>query len=120
MKKILLACCILIASCYFGEIEAVPEATKLSLQNNSSVQLFDVVWNGAELGNIDLGRILTKEVPNGHGFVYFNANGKPYRTQSLVVCTKYKHERFQFTDGMSIIDISTSNMITIGSLLNEN
>jgi len=118
MKKFLLAYCIVMASCYFGEIEAVPEATKLSIQNNSSVQLISVLWKDSEFGDIGLGRVSTKEVSDGHSYVYFNtSNSKQYRTRELVVCKKYRHEPFRFADEMLIIDTGTNERITLKEVI---
>jgi len=116
MRKFLLACLALIASCSFGEIEVVPEATKLSIQNNSDVQLSSVVWKNTEFKDIGFGRISMREVSDGYGFIFFNVKDKPYRTRLPVICNKHRHEQFLFANSTSIIDMNDDNMITLGSL----
>ena len=112
MKKFLLAYSFFllqIASCNFG-IEAQPEATKLSIQNNSGVHLLDVRWRGINFENIGLGGVSEKEVSDGSSFVFFNAgNGKEYRTLSLVIGEKYKSNKFSFVDNTPIREASNLN-----------
>jgi hypothetical protein len=122
MKKILLLafCFFSVFSCGVGTIEAVPENTKFSMQNNSSVQLLSVTWNGTNFGDIGLGGVSEREVSDGQGYVYFNASdGKQYRTNDLAIGEKYKHNKFPFVDGTLVRDIGNSNtIIPLGNILN--
>jgi hypothetical protein len=105
-----------------GVIEAQPGATKLTIQNNSRVQLLNVKWNGINFGNINSGEISEKEVSTGQGlYVYFEVgNNKRYRTWNYISAEKYRHGKFTFIDNTSIIDSenSNSNFILLGGVLN--
>jgi len=111
MKNLLLCFFLLqIASCNFGAIEPKPEATKFSIQNNSGVQLLNVRWNGTNFGDIGSGEVSEKEITDGSGFVFFNANnGKEYRTQTLIMGEKYKLNKFSFVDQTLILEPGNSN-----------
>jgi len=118
MKKILLCLFLLqIVSCHFGTIEPKPEATKLSIKNNSIVQLSNVIWNGADFGDISSGGVSEKEVSDGFGYVYFYVNGKQYYTETVVGSKKHKHEEFSFINETLITD-GISNSIILRDLLN--
>jgi hypothetical protein len=123
MKKILLCFFILqIASCHFGTIEPKPETTKLSIPNNSGVQLLNVTWNGTVFGDISPGGRSERDVSNGSGYVFFHAgNNKQYRTYIPLMIEKYKHEESPFVDGTLILETSNSNSNPFSlSKLNEN
>ena len=122
MKYFLLVCFFLlqIVSCNFGAIEAKPEATRYSIQNNSSVQLLSVKWNGTNFGDIGSGGVSRKDVSDGNGYVFFEVAGREYRTQLLIVGEKFKHSRFSFVDGTLVFDTANSNIITLRETLNAN
>ena len=106
-------------SCSFGTIEAVPEATKLSMQNNSNVQLLSVKWNNADFGNIGLGELSEKLVSHEHkdGPIYFNtSNDKLYRTQTYVSVKKHERNKFVFIDNTIVIDMETKIQSLLGGL----
>jgi len=100
MKKNLLICCFLfMISCSIGTIEAIPEATKFSMQNKSSVQLFNVRWNQTNFGDIGIGELSERIVPDGNDYVYFEtSNGKQYRTLQLYDCKKYTRTELTFIE----------------------
>ena len=122
MKKFLSICCFLflqIISCSIGTMEAKPEATKFSVQNNSKVQLLSVKWNNTDFGNIGLGELSEMIVPNGDGPIYFNAsNGKQYCTQMYVIGKKYEHNKFTFIDNTIVINVETNSAGTLGGIFN--
>jgi hypothetical protein len=84
MKKILFLCFFTaqIISCAIGTIEAEPGATKVTINNRSTVNLLNVRWNGVRFGNINAGDLSEKmNVSAGNGPVYFEAeNGSTYST----------------------------------------
>jgi len=122
MKKFLSISCFLFLqtiSCSFGTLEIKPEATKLSIQNNSRVQLQNVKWNNTDFGNIGLGNITEMMVYSGNGPIYFNAsNGKRYYTQTYVIGKEYEHNKFTFINNTIVIDASTKNASLLGGILN--
>ncbi|MDR2584083.1 MAG: hypothetical protein LBC75_11430 [Fibromonadaceae bacterium] len=106
-------------SCSIGTIEVIPESTKLSMQNNSSVKLLSVKWNGTDFGNINLGESSEMIVSHGEGPIYFSvSNGKQYRTQAYVLGKKYEHTKFPFIDNTRVIDVDTKNASILGDILN--
>jgi hypothetical protein len=122
MRNFLLASCFLFLqtiSCSFGTIEAKPEATKFSVQNNSNVLLLNVKWNGTDFGNISLGELSEMDVSHGDGPIYFSTSkGKQYRTQSYVSGKKYERNKFIFIDNTIVIDVETNSACTLGGTLN--
>jgi len=122
MKKLLLIYCFLFLqtiSCSFGTIEAKPEATKFSVQNNSNVQLLNVKWNGTDFGDINLGEFYEMDVSNGDGPIYFSTSkGKQYRTQTYVLGRKYERNKFVFIDNTIVIDVDANSTSTLGGTLN--
>jgi hypothetical protein len=105
-----------IVSCGVGTIEAYPESTKLSIQNDSGVRLLNVKWNGVNFGSLGLGEVLEREVPEGNGKVFFEVDDKEYKTYNPVTCEKYKRNRFRFIDATYVED--NANRITIKDILN--
>lgn len=112
MRKFLsLAFCLFslqIFSC--SEVEVIPEATKLTIQNNSGVVLTDVVWNGTDFGDLDLGWVTELEVRDGIAAVFFklHKNGKSYRTSAQVKGDKLKNNKFSFVDATVVVPIENS------------
>jgi len=90
-----------------SEVEAIPEATKFIIQNNSSVVLAEVKWNGTEFDDMLPGEISEQLVRDGISAVFFklHANGKAYRTQAQVKGEKFKDNKFSFVDGTIVIPI---------------
>jgi len=116
MQKILsLALCLFflyIFSCSMGEVETQPGATKFIMQNNSSMPLRNVIWNGTYFGNLDRGYISEQIVQDGQGYVFFEIeNGESYRTKDLVIGEKYKSNKFAFIDYTVIVNINNINKI---------
>jgi hypothetical protein len=105
-----------IASCGVGTIEAYPESTKFSIQNDSGVRLFNVKWNGINFGNIGLGEVLEREVSDGNGKIFFESGGKEYRTYDPFTCEMYKRNRFRFIDATFVED--NAKRITLKDILN--
>jgi len=122
MKKFLLAYCFLFLqaiSCSTGTIEAKPEATKFSVQNNSKVQLLSVKWNNTNFGDIGLGELSEMLVSHGDGPIYFTAgNGKRYCTQMYIIGKKHEHNKFTFIDNTIVIDVDTNSSGLLGGILN--
>jgi|GEM_PF-2431822 len=106
MKKLLLICSILMASCHFGEVESIPEATKLSITNNSLVDLYDVRWNGVLIDDyIGPGDLVEKQLegiteritPKNTGTIIFKTRGGvTYQTREPVTCKYLRREDFRF------------------------
>jgi len=113
MKKLLLICFVLINSCYFGEIEVIPEATKLLLRNQSPVELIYVSWNSIDFGDIDSGDKSEKIVSDGGtAYIYFYANdGTRCHTQALIPISKHKRKEITF--------ISTTRIVCLDDPLNS-
>jgi len=106
-------------SCSVGTIEAKPEATKFSIQNNSTVQLLSVKWNNTDFGNIGLGELSEMIVPHGDGPIYFNTSKGKYCTHTYVIGKKHEHNKFTFIDNTIVIDVdNTSNIGILGGTLN--
>jgi len=99
-----------------GTIEAKPEATKLSIQNNSKVQLQDVIWNGTNFGDIDPGEISEMTVSPGGAHIYFN--NKLYYTDAYVTIKKYEHHKFPLINNTRVIDVKTNIPSLLGDILN--
>jgi len=107
MKKILSISCFLFLqtiSCSFGTIEAIPEATKFSMQNKSKVHLFNVRWNNTPFGDIGVGelseRMVSKVSPD---YVYFEtSNGTQYRTLNPFDGKKHVHNKLTFIDNTPV------------------
>ena len=123
MKKFLLISIIFITSCYFGEIEAEPEATKLLMRNQSSVELVSVSWNDVDFGNINQGKNSERIVPDGNAaYIFFFAkNGKQYRTQTLIPVSKYRRKETTFIDGTRIVAVDNAmSSLSLGEIFNAN
>jgi len=119
MKKFLSISCFLFLqtiSCSFGTLEIKPEATKLSIQNNSTVQLLDVIWNGTNFGDIDPGEFSEMIVSPGGDHIYFN--NKLYCTDAYVTVKKYEHYKFPLIDNTRVIDVKTNIPSYLGDILN--
>jgi len=106
MKKKLLLLAFFTAqviSCGMGTIETQPEATKLKIQNRSTVNLLNVRWNGYIIGNIGANDF-SKEtiVSEGLGPVSFDTeNGETYHTCGSALAKAEKHRYNEFTLGPS-------------------
>jgi len=116
MRKFLLpAFCFVflhIFSCSIGEVEPLPEATKFTMQNNSTVMLRNIVWNGTHFGDLELGWISEQTVSDGYSYVYFEMdNGNSYRTRELAIGQKHRNTKFTFIDGTVVIDTKNSNNV---------
>jgi hypothetical protein len=87
-----------IISCGMGTIEAEPGATKVTIQNRSTVNLLNVRWNNNNFGNINAGYFSEEKIVlAGSGPVYFEAeNGSVYNTcgSSILSVEKYGHRVF--------------------------
>jgi len=119
MRFFLLTYCFLFLqaiSCSFGTIETKPEATKLSIQNNSTVQLLGVIWNGTNFGDIDPGEFSEMIVSPGGDHIYFN--NKLYCTDTYVTVKKYEHYKFPLIDNTRVIDVKTNIPSYLGDILN--
>jgi len=103
MKKLLLIFSILMASC--GEVEGIPEASTLSITNNSTVPLREVKWNGVEFGLIEAGEQIVKQVEITQregmisGPIMFKArnSGVIYSTREPVDCKYLRRANFRFS-----------------------
>jgi len=104
MKNFLLIFCFLfMISCSIGTIEAIPEATKFSMQNKSRVQLFNVRWNNTNFGNIGLGELSERIVLDGNDYVYFEtSNGAQYRTAIPFDGKKHIHNKLTIIDNTPV------------------
>jgi len=105
MKKFLICCFLFLQtiSCSFGTIEVIPEATKYSMQNKSSVQLFKVRWNQTNFGDIGIGELSERIVSDGNDYVYFEtSNGTQYRTLNPFDGKKHIHNKLTFIDNTPI------------------
>ncbi|MDR2594987.1 MAG: hypothetical protein LBC87_09495 [Fibromonadaceae bacterium] len=131
MKKFLSISCFLFLqaiSCSMGTIEANPEATKFTIQNNSKVQLFCVKWNGTDFGHIGIGDFSEKVVLNDGkgGPVDFDiSNDEPcssksqYRTHRYFSNNKHKHNKeCIFINNTLVINNVTNVLDTLGGILN--
>ncbi|GBU24578.1 hypothetical protein R83H12_01212 [Fibrobacteria bacterium R8-3-H12] len=122
MKKILLLAFFWaqIISCGMGTIEAQPEATKLKIQNRSTIDLSEVKWNGYSFGNIDAGDFSKDiDVSEGQGFVSFKVAGKKYSTCGTALAKAEKHKHNNFTLGSSTPLENSANSctdITLGQI----
>jgi len=104
-------------SCSMGTIEAVPEATKFSMQNKSSVPLLNVKWKNTDFGDISPGKISEGIVPDGDDYVRFEAsNGKQYRTFNLYDVKKYTRDTITFTDKIPIYNETDKQRGVLGDL----
>jgi hypothetical protein len=110
-----------ILSCSIGEIEPQPEATKLTIQNNSTVILRNVIWNGTNFDDLELGWTSERDVSYGEGYVYFEAdNGESYHTRELVIGEKYRSSKFAFIDGTVIVNNNSKIQSSLGKIFEEN
>ena len=103
MKKLLLICSILMASCHFGEVEGIPEATKLTLVNNSTKILYDVTWNGTKFGDIEEGEKISMMVTpidkaGGAPIIFKTVYGMTYQVRQPLSCKSLEHKTFSFTN----------------------
>jgi len=90
-------------SCGMGTIEMQPEATKLKIQNRSTINLLNVRWNGHIIGNIGANDF-SKEafVSEGTGPVSFDIeNGETYHTCGTALAKVEKYRNNDFTLGPS-------------------
>jgi len=104
MKKLLLLAFFTtqIISCGMGTIEAQPEATKLIIQNRSSVNLLNVYWNTNYFGSIKAYSFSdTILVSAGQGPVSFEVAGKKYNTCGTALAKAEKYKRNSFALGPS-------------------
>jgi len=107
-----------IFSCSIGEVEPQPESTKFIMQNNSTVFLKDVWWNGTPFGELDLGWISEQLVRDGYSYVFFKTDNGEYRTRDLVIGEKYRSNKFVFIDGTVVININnTTNICSLATIL---
>jgi len=86
-----------VISCGTGTIEMQPEATKLKIQNRSTINLINVRWNGHTFGNIGANDFKEAFVSEGTGPVSFEIeNGETYHTcgSSLAKVEKYRNNEF--------------------------
>jgi hypothetical protein len=92
-----------IISCGMGTIEVQPEATKVTIQNRSQVNLLNVRWNGTSFGYIYAGNFSEEmDVSAGNGPIYFEAeDGKIYSTCGSSIFSVEKHRRKNFPLGPS-------------------
>lgn len=109
MKKLLLICGILMASCHFGEFEGIPEATKLTIHNNTLTDLYDVKWNGVVFGEIEPGEFVSKVVeptdkgPNKGGSpIIFKIGYGTYQSRQPVQCKSLEGVKFVFGDATEV------------------
>jgi hypothetical protein len=79
--------------------------------------MYNVAWLGVDFGNIGMGEISEKEVPEGGGKITFEADDKEYITWNTVKCEKHKRNTFTFTDA-TFIQGSTGMRISVKEILN--
>ncbi|MDR0495256.1 MAG: hypothetical protein LBG95_06495 [Treponema sp.] len=109
------------------EVENTNSATMLKIQNESSVDIAEVVWHNVSFASnqseksIKTGTSVTRTVQPGSGYIYFffkrDANPVAARTKDLIVVDKDEQKEFRFLDTTLVVDVDNpGNSATFDSL----
>jgi len=102
-----------------------PKLTTLKINNESLVEITDVIWQGVSFANnqyentIKSGTMVTNTVQAGAGYIFFKRKSNPItaRTNDMVIITKYEDKEFSFSDDTVIVEVgNTGNTGTLGAL----
>jgi len=91
----------------------------LQINNQSSVEITDVIWNNATFANsqyensIKSGTVVNQKVQAGGGYIFFKRKTDPIfaRTNDIIIIEKNKQINFNFLDNTLIVETHNSNNI---------
>ncbi|MDR2999689.1 MAG: DUF1566 domain-containing protein [Fibromonadaceae bacterium] len=95
-------------------ISEIKTNAELKINNQSSYDLENIVWNNVDIGTIKRSFHAEKSVNSGNGYVFFTrtADKLNLRTTALVIVEKDKTVEFTITNNMSVTEITNSENIT--------